>query len=146
MSLLLGITGCIAKTIARVFFLAPLFVLGGASSLNVFDTEQLQALTMLLLRLNDSAAAIGVVFFGFSGLLKGWLILRSTFLPKFLGWISIVSGFGWLTFMYGPLGNQVAPFVMIAGVLGLAIHVFWFLVFGVDERRWRQQAGLPPTA
>ncbi len=140
LSLLLGITGCVIKAFARVFFLAPLFVLGNASLAGAFDAPELHALTALLLRLNNIGAGMALVFFGFSTLLKGVLLLRATFVPKFLGWLSIVGGLSWMTFLYGPLAAKVAPFVMIAGVLSLMIQVFWFLVFGVDERKWKEQA------
>src|SRR6184192_1247284 len=40
----LGLTGCIIKTFSRVFYIAPLFVLGGAHYLNVFSLEQRQTL------------------------------------------------------------------------------------------------------
>ena len=39
----LGFAGCVIKTFGRVFFIAPLFVLGGAHYLSVFSAEQLQA-------------------------------------------------------------------------------------------------------
>lgn len=54
-----GLAGCVIKTLARVFYIAPLFVLGGAPSLSVFSTEQfLQSFALLLLRVNDQGAAI----------------------------------------------------------------------------------------
>ena len=73
----IGFAGCIIKTFSRVFFIAPLFVLGGAHYLSVFSTEQLQALSLLLLKVNDHGAATALVFFGFYALLTGFLIVRS---------------------------------------------------------------------
>jgi hypothetical protein len=67
----LGLTGCIIKTLSRLFFIAPLFILGGAHYLSVFSREQLQALALLFLRVNDHGAAIALVFFGFYALLTG---------------------------------------------------------------------------
>src|SRR6202048_1449998 len=64
----LGLAGCVIKTFSRVFFIAPLFVLGGAYYLSVFSTEQLQALALLFLKVNDHGAAIALVFFGFYAL------------------------------------------------------------------------------
>ncbi len=43
----LGFAGCVIKTFSRVFFIVPLFVLGGAHYLSVFSAEQLQALALL---------------------------------------------------------------------------------------------------
>jgi hypothetical protein len=40
----------------------------------VFNKEQLDAIALLLLRINDNGAAIALAFFGFSTALQGWLI------------------------------------------------------------------------
>jgi hypothetical protein len=52
----LGFAGCVIKTLSRVFFIAPLFVLGGAHYLSVFSAEQLQALALRVASL--SAASV----------------------------------------------------------------------------------------
>src|SRR5213593_3832264 len=103
----LGFAGCVIKTFSRVFFIAPLFVLGGAHYLNVFSAEQLQALALLFLRVNDQGAGMALAFFGFYALLTGYLIIRSTFLPRILGWWSAVAGLGWLTFLSPTLGYRL---------------------------------------
>jgi hypothetical protein len=66
----LGLAGCVIKTLSRLFFIAPLFILGGAHYLSVFSAEQLQALALLFLKVNDRGAAIALVFFGFYALLR----------------------------------------------------------------------------
>jgi hypothetical protein len=136
----LGFAGCIIKTFSRVFFIAPLFVLGGAHYLSVFSAEQLQALALLFLKVNDHGAAMALVFFGFYALLTGYLIIRSTFLPRILGIVSVVAGFGWLSFLYPPLGYSLFPYIAAFGLLGAASLIVWLLVFGVDEQRWKAQA------
>jgi len=136
----ISLVGCTIKTIGRVFFITPLFVLGGEPYLSVFNAEQLQALALLFLSIDDHAAAMGLVFFGFEAILSGYLIIRSTFLPRILGWVSIVGGFGWLSFLYPPLGYRLFPFIAIIGLLGSLSLIVWLLVFGVNEQRWREQA------
>jgi hypothetical protein len=136
-----GLTGCVIKTFARVFYIVPLFVLGGAPSLSAFSAEHLQALALVLLRVNDQGAGIALAFFGFATILKGFLIIRSTFLPRFLGVLSVVAGLGWLTFLYPPLGYRAFPVVALLGLVGSAVTIFWLLVFGVNEQRWKEQAG-----
>src|SRR3989441_5245504 len=91
----LGFAGCVIKTFSRLFFIAPLFILGGAHYLSVFSTEQLQALALPFLKVNDRGAAMALVFFGFYALLTGYLIVRSTFLPRILGVLSILGGLAW---------------------------------------------------
>src|SRR5713226_9147907 len=136
----LGLAGCVIKTFSRVFFIAPLFVLGGAHYLSVFSAEQLQALALLFLKVNDHGAAIALVFFGFYALLTGYLIIRSTFLPRILGVLSVVGGLGWLSFLYLPLAHRAFPYIAAVGVLGAGALIVWLLVFGVNEQRWKEQA------
>jgi Domain of unknown function (DUF4386) len=135
-----GLTGCVIKTLSRVFFIAPLFVLGGAHYLSVFRTEQLQALALLFLKVNDHGAAMGLVFFGFYALLTGYLIIRSTFLPRILGVLSVLGGLGWLSFLYQPLGYRLFPYIAALGLIGAVSLVVWLLIFGVNEQCWKQQA------
>jgi hypothetical protein len=137
----LGLTGCIIKTFSRVFFIAPLFILGGAHYLTVFSVEQLQALALLFLKVNDRGAGIALVFFGFYAILTGYLIIKSTFLPRILGVLSVLGGLGWLTFLYPPLGSHLFPYLAIFAIAGAASLIFWLLVKGVNEQRWKEQAG-----
>jgi hypothetical protein len=138
----IGLTGCVIKTLSRVFFIVPLFVLGGAHYLSVFSAEQLQALALLLLKVNDRGAAIALVFFGFYALLQGYLIVRSIFLPRVLGVLSIFGGLGWLCFLYLPLGYHLFPYIAALCLVGAASLILWLLVFGVNEQRWKEQAGV----
>src|SRR5436853_2195457 len=102
----LGLTGCILKTFSRLFYIAPLFVLGGAHYLIAFNTEQLQALSLLLLKVNDRGAGMALAFFGFYAVLTGYLIIRSTFLHRIFGELSVIEGVVWLTFHTPTLGYR----------------------------------------
>lgn len=135
-----GLTGCVIKILARLFFFAPLLVLGGARYLSVFDAKQLEALALLFLRMNYVAETIALVFFGLYAVVKGYLIIRSTFLPRILGAIGAVAGLGWLTYLYEPLARGLLPFILAAALIGSASLIGWLLVFGVDEQRWTEQA------
>jgi hypothetical protein len=135
-----GLVGCGIKTFSRLFYFAPLLVLGGAHYLSVFNAEQLQAIALLFLKVNDQGAAIALVFFGLSALLHGWLIVRSTFLPRILGVLAAVGGLGWLTYLSPPLGTRLFPYIAAIGLLGAVSIGLWLIVFGVNEQRWKEQA------
>ncbi len=135
-----GLTGCIIKTLSRLFYIAPLFVLGGSHYLTAFSTDQLQALALLFLKVNDRGAGIALVFFGFYALLTGYLTVRSTFLPRALGVLGMLGGLGWLSFLYPPLGYRLFPFIAVLALLGALLLILWLLVFGVDEQRWKEQS------
>jgi hypothetical protein len=138
------LAGCVVKIGARVFYLAPLFVLGagGTSALRGFSAEQLPAIALILLKVNDYGAATALAFFGISTPLNGYLIFRSKFLPRWLGLLSMIAGLGWLTFLYPPLGYRAFPFIALLGLAGAAATIFWLLVFGVDEEQWKTQAAV----
>ena len=142
LSLTFGLVGATIKTMARAFYYSPLFVLGGASYLTVFDTGQLHSLAYLMIRINNQIAAVALVFLGISTFFHGYLIFKSTFLPRFLGVIAMVGGLGWLTYAYPALGSAIFYPLVIFAMLGLLLTSGWLLVRGVDEERWREQARL----
>ncbi|HET9708909.1 MAG TPA: DUF4386 domain-containing protein [Gemmatimonadales bacterium] len=141
-SLVFGLVGCTIKTLARAFYYAPLLILGGADYLSVFGTGQLQALALLSIKINNTTAGIALVFLGVCTLFQGYLIIKSTFLPRFLGVIAVVSGFGWLTYIYPPLGTALFYYLVLVAILGLLVTAGWLLVRGVDEQRWHEQSRL----
>ena len=141
----LGVVGSGIKALSRLFYLAPLIVLGGAPYLNVFKPEQLHALALVFIRVNNAGAAIATVFFGFSVLLQGYLIIRSTFLPHVLGWLALVSGAGWLTFLWPPLGSALFVYLALFAIVSALAMIGWLIVVGVDEVRWTAQAEAAAT-
>ena len=139
------LAGSIIKTFARVFYLTPLFVLGGSPShteslLHGLSPEQLHSIALILLRANDNGAATAMAFFGFSSLLNGYLIFKSTFLPRWLGVLGMIAGFCWLLFLYPPLGRNTFMITALYGLLVSVVMILWLLIRGVDETKWRQQA------
>jgi hypothetical protein len=87
-----------------------------------------------------------LVFFGFYCLLIGYLIFRSTFLPRILGALMAFGGLGWLTFVSPPLADYLSPYNMVPGILGEATLTLWLLVKGVNVQRWQEQARRTPLA
>ena len=140
LALVFSLVGCTIKTLSRLFYIAPLLVLGGSPYLTVFNVEQLQAFSLLLLNVNAQAAGIALVFFGVSTFLNGYLIFKSTFLPQFLGVLSMMGGLGWLTFLYPPLGNQLSLYVLLVALIGSASQILWLLIKGVNVERWQDRA------
>jgi hypothetical protein len=134
-----GLVGCAITAFGSLFQLAPLFVLGGTQYLSVFNVEQLRALALMFLQRNTQTANICLVLFGFYDLLIGYLIVKSTFLPRFLGVLMALAGLGWLTFLYPPLANSLSPYILVLGFLAELSLMLWLLVKGVNVQRWKQQ-------
>jgi len=68
---------CAMQALTSLFYLAPLLILQGGSSLSAFTAEQLQSLALMFLKLNQYAYNIDLVFFGLWCVLTGHLIFRS---------------------------------------------------------------------
>lgn len=80
-----------------------------------------------------------LVFFGCYCLLIAFLILKSTFLPRFLGALMIFAGLGWLTFIWPSFAMSLAPYIFLPGIIGEGSLTLWLVIFGVNEERWRQR-------
>ena len=98
------------------------------------------ALTLELLQWIPRGVFIGIGFHGFYCFLIGYLIFRSTFLPRFLGASMALAGLCWLAFLSPTLTNFLSPYHLALGLLGEASLSLWFLAMGVNVQRWREQA------
>jgi hypothetical protein len=123
-----------------LFQLAPLVVLGPSLYLSVFDVKQLQALALLFLGLNAQVGSVSLVFSGVFQLLIGYLIIRSTFLPRILGVLIALAGLGWLIFLSPPLAHSLLIYLEVLGFVGEVPLMLWLLVIGVNAKRWQEQA------
>ncbi len=136
LAVLLSILAIGIKTMSRLFLIAPFFLLGHADALSPFAGPQGVALSQAFLHINAQGAGLAMVFFGFYAILSGWLVIRSTFLPSWLGWLGVIAGFGWLTFLWLPLGLRYAGIIAPLALIGAAAKIGWFLIVGVNEERW----------
>ncbi len=134
------LVGSAIQATTGLFYLAPLLILQGSSSLSAFAPLQLQALMLVFLKLNAYAFDIYLVFFGFWCILIGYLIFRSTFLPRMLGVLLAISGLGWVTYLMPPLARQLWPFIAAASALGEIPLELWLIVMAVNVQGWKEQA------
>ena len=141
-----SIVGCAIGAVSCIFYLAPLTILRGAPYLSVFSVEQLQALALTFVKLYVQGYSIGLVFFGFYCLLIGYLVFRSTFLPRALGALMAFAGLGWLVFLSPPLASALSPYVLAPGIIGEGSLTLWLLAKGVDATRWKERAAVARLA
>jgi hypothetical protein len=98
------------------------------------------ALTLELLQFLPHGVNIGLGFHGFYWILIGYLIFRSTFLPRILGALLAVAGLCWLTFLPPRLANYLSPYNLASCLLVEGLVMLWLLVMGVNVQRWKEQA------
>jgi hypothetical protein len=136
-----SLVACAVQAVSSLFHLAPLVLLGGTPYLRAFNVEQLHALALVFLRLRALCYHnIGLVFFGLYCLLIGYLIFRSTFLPRIIGVLMMLAGLSYLTFLSPPLAHSLQPYILVFPGVGQISLTLWLLVIGVNVQRWNAQA------
>jgi Domain of unknown function (DUF4386) len=144
-ALLVILVCCALQAITALFYFAPLLVLTAGASLSALTQEQLQAQAYMFLKLNGLAFDTDLVFFGLWCVLTGYLIFKSTFLPRILGVLLAIDGLGWMMFMWPPLGHYLfLPIAIACGLAEIPLQL-WLLIFGVNNDRWKAQADAAAT-
>ncbi len=139
-----GLTGVAVGTAISLNYVAPVLLLRGAQPLSAFETNQLQAEALVFLRLYREGYNVGMVFFGVQIVTIGYLIVRSTLVPRLLGMILVIGGSGYVAnsfanFLLLPFAPQLSQFVLAATFIGEGSLTLWLLIRGVDVRRMEEQ-------
>lgn len=121
--------------------LAALDLLSGAGYLAVFTTEQRQALALLVLNLHGSGLAIAGIFWGLWLLPLGYLVFRSAFLPRILGILLMIGGFGYLIDSFGSflLRDYNLNLALYTGWVEI-IFPLWLVIKGVGVKQQSKHA------
>jgi len=140
-----GLVGSAMASILCLLEVAPLVILKEAPSPGAFTVQQSQVLALTFLRLHSEGYTISMVLFGSYNLLIGYLIVRSTFLPRILGLLLGLSGVCYLFnsfayFLSPPFAATLMPYILIPGASELLLAL-WLVVFGINIQRWHEMAG-----
>ena len=99
----------------------------------------LAGITIEAIRFTSHATDIAMVFHGIFCILTGYLIYRSTFLPRALGLLIAFGGLSWLTYLSPPLESYLSPYDLACGLIGEASVFLWLLVMGLNPKLWTAQ-------
>jgi hypothetical protein len=125
--------------VTLVFNAAALLVFRGGGSFVGFDVHTREAVGMLLIRMHGQANGINQTFWGLWLLPLGWLVVRSRFLPRWLGYWLLLDGIAWfavgVTWFFSPdltdtLFRYLQP-VFFAEIVAM----LWLLIVGAKQRQ-----------
>lgn len=119
--------------------LAVLLLMSGADYLNVFTTEQLQALMYFFLRLHGQGLNIAQIFWGLWLFPMGYLVFKSGFLPRILGILLIVGCFGYAIQSFAAFLGYNVSLIFLTG-WGELLLLLWLLIKGVNAEQWKERA------
>jgi Domain of unknown function (DUF4386) len=132
LSAFFGLVSTAVYAIAEVFYLAITLVPNDAAAAS------------LLLRAFSLCGTAAMAFYGVASLIRGILIFRSRYLPKFLGVLMAIAGAGFIVKTYtAVLAPRYASDVLLLPMfVTLVAMTAWFLTKGVDAAKWEAAAGL----
>ena len=124
---------------------APLTLLGGGHYLSVFTPEQLQAQAYMPLDSQTIGYDIQQVFYAGYLLAAGYLVFRSTFLPRTVGVLLAIGALCYLTYSFADFlapdfATLLVPYIQVPSGLAELSLCLWLLVMGVNVSRWEAQA------
>ena len=90
-----GLVGTALFAFAELFYLAPTLLMT-VGSLKTYSTDQIDELMLLSLRFYQFASMIFSGYYGIAWIVRGYLMFRSGYLPKFLGVLMGIGGLGFL--------------------------------------------------
>ncbi len=128
----------------KLNLLVPLFLLEDAGYLKAFSPEQLHALSYLAIKTHGYGFGIGLIFFGFACLVRGYLIFRSGYFPKTMGLLMLAAGLSYLINSFALLlapafATAIFPGVLLPAFVGELSFCLWLIVKGVNIKQWQQR-------
>lgn len=129
--LIFSLIGGITQIVAGLFQLVPLLLLHDHALAGVFTVEQIRAAATVSLRTYSQAYSISFVLFGLFDLHLGYLIFRSTYVPRILGVLMMIAGVVAMVFLYPPLAMAIRAFVLPGAGTPEVLLMLWLIIKGV---------------
>ena len=128
---------------ATMFHFAPLYLLKGPTHAAAFPPNEVQDLAYAMLQLHNLGYNLFIIFFAVHLALVGYLIIRSTYLPRLLGALLVLTAGCYLanTFLHLVYPEVPTSFLLLLpGLLSEFAIAAWLLVRGVNVARWQEVA------
>ena len=139
LALSFSVVGIAVQSAALLGHFAPLILLKRGHDLGV-DQELLQAQTYMALQLQGMGYAVALAFFGGTMLTRGYLIVRSGFLPPTIGVLLTLAGICYIVnsfvdFIAPAIASYTFALLIVPGIAETSLCL-WLLVRGVNVARW----------
>lgn len=135
-----------ASTIQTVYIIQlveALFPIGTSTYLQAFTPEQLGAMISLAMKGHVFGFGIALLMFGPYFLLTGYLIFKSTYLPKFIGALYVISGLGYtvnsfILILAPQLSGIVFMIIALPVFIGEISLALTLLLKGIKQDEWEK--------
>jgi hypothetical protein len=129
--------------------LAAITFARGPEFLSGIAQPQRDAFVLFFLRLHNQGLTLAQIFWGLWLFPFGIAVMRSGFIPRFVGIAEMIAGFGYvlssLVFLFLPASAQsIGELAQILGVGEFA--ALWLLIYGAKPQLWVTARPSPATA
>lgn len=124
--------------VAELIYFSASIVLRDVDYLKAFSQDQRNTLALLAFKTYGLGSGIFMSFYGIASILRGYLIYRSNFLPKFLGVLLVLAGTGFVAenFLQVLAPKYVSDLLLLPMFFAVLALTGWFLVKGVNRQKW----------
>jgi Domain of unknown function (DUF4386) len=109
-------------------------------NLQSFTPDQAASLAQMSVKLYGIGSGVFMVFYGIATLLRGYLIYRSTYLPRVIGGLLVLAGIAFLiksfTLVLAPA--YASDFLLAPVFVATVTLTGWLLLRGVDVAKWQE--------
>jgi hypothetical protein len=141
LSAFFGLLATATFAVCEMFFFCAPFLVKNPAIAQSFTKEQLDSLVYFLVRVYAAGAGLFMVFYGSASLVRGYLMYRSGYLPRFIG---VLSGLLGVAFVVKNFTLVLAPayswdLLLVPAPITVLVLSVWFLSKGVDVVKWNEQ-------
>ena len=133
-----GLMGTSVFAAGELLYFAAALPALDADVTKVISPEAKAALTYLCLTLYGYGFGIFATFYGTAAVVRGYLIVRSGYLPRTLGVILIFGGASFIAknFAIVLAPKLDLPYLIFPMFLAMLSLTLWLLIRGIDRARW----------
>jgi hypothetical protein len=133
---------CILAT-NKLTLVGALVLLGPSTLANGLVPQEAHALAYFAIKLHGYGFGVGLIFFGFSSMVRGYLIAKSGLLPWLLGVLLGIAGICYVVnsaalLLHPPLASALFPAILLPAFIGELALALWLLAKGVDASAWQR--------
>jgi hypothetical protein len=136
-------------SVNKLTLVAVVLLLEPGNYMREFEPRQISALMSLCLALHGYGFGIGLIFFGVSCLVAGYLLYQSGYFPKILGILQAIAGLCYLVnsllLLLAPaVAKMMFPAILLPAFIGELSTALWLLVKGVNTSKWAERVRVEP--
>jgi hypothetical protein len=146
-----SIVGTAVESANLLHQFTPLVLLDGAHGVHALIADQMQALVYPPLHLQTFGYDIQQVIYAGYLLAAGYLVFRSTFLPRAIGVLLAIGAVSYLIYSFASFispefAARLVPYIQLPSLIGEGSLCLVLLAIGVNVQRWREQASASALA